>query len=440
MTGQKPGQVFRKYAVPQMVGLLFNSMYFIVDGVFIGNRLGREALAAAAVAVPVLEVLIALSMALTAGAGVLISHSLGRGEAGPARRVFKLSLLLALLTGLLLSLTGALGTAPLVLALGAQPAFYTEAFTYLQVILLGAPFLVFSFLLGGLARNDGRPRLAMAAMALGALTNIVLDYVFMYPLNLGIRGAALATALGPVVSVLMLLPHFIMKRGRLYLVRAGLVLKETGQVLALGFPAFIMEFTIGLVTLFYNWAIVRAGHGELGLAAFLLMGYLMLMLLIVFLGLAEGLQPVFAFLLGAGEFSQLRAVRRYAQKALLFTGLLACALITLFSAHFYRLFAPGDTVLVGFAAGSSRLFFPGLFIAGFNILMIVYWQSAGKPGQALTVSLLRSLMLPPLLLFLLPGGNFLWLALGFSELLTAALAAYWLYRSARRPLALSKTA
>ena len=205
----KSRTLFFRFAVPQMIGLLFNSVYTIIDGVFIGHRLGREAMAAAAVAVPLIEILISVAIAAGSGAGVLIAARLGAGDREGARRLFNTAAGMLAAAGVLVALLGNLFLAPLARLLGASPEILEPACGYLWFIVTFSPFQLFSFLLGGMARNDGRPRLAMTAMILGAGSNILLDYVFMYPLNLGIRGAAMATALGPIFSVLILLPHFL---------------------------------------------------------------------------------------------------------------------------------------------------------------------------------------------------------------------------------------
>ena len=286
--------LFFRYAVPQMVGLLFNSIYTIVDGVFIGNRLGRDAMAAAAVSVPLIEILISLALAVASGAAVMIATRLGQGKITAAQKIFNTAIWMIGSTGLLIALAGNLLLRPLAELLGATPDILDEAAAYLWYIVTFAPFQLFSFLLGGMVRNDGRPKLAMTAMILGAVSNIVLDYVFMYPLNMGIAGAALATAVGPIFSVLILLPHFILKKGKLYFIRCSVQSKDIKQILFYGFPSFIMEFTIGMVTFIYNFAIKYFGFGEIGLAAYLVIGYLMLILLTIFLGMAEGLKPVFS--------------------------------------------------------------------------------------------------------------------------------------------------
>ena len=250
-----PRQLFARYALPQMIGLLFNSVYLIVDGVFIGHRLGTDAMAAAAVSVPLMEILIALSMAIASGAGVLISGHLSRGEGDRAVRIFNVAFSCSVGLGLLICVFGNVFIDGLARMLGSTEDIHAEATEYMRYIVTFAPFQILSFLLSGLARNDGRPKLAMIALAVGSCSNILLDWLFMYPLNLGIGGAALATALGPIFSVVIILPHFVRARGALRFRRTLPGPGEVGQICALGFPSFIMEFTIGIITFVYNAAI-----------------------------------------------------------------------------------------------------------------------------------------------------------------------------------------
>lgn len=272
----KSHTLFARFAIPQMIGLLFNSIYLIVDGIFIGNVLGRQSMAAAAVAVPLVELLIALSIAIASGAGALISSQLAQHQKQRARQTLMTAICCAAILGVLVSVLGTVFLRPLARLLGATEQILTEAQTYIRYIVIFSPFLIFSFLLSGLARNDGRAKLAMVSLAFGSVCNIVLDYVFMCPMNMGIGGAALATAIGPVFSVLILLPHFLRRKGQLYFTAQKPQLRTAGRILILGAASFIMEFTIGIITYFYNLAIVENGFGEIGLAAYLVLGYLVL--------------------------------------------------------------------------------------------------------------------------------------------------------------------
>ncbi len=421
MFQESAGKIFLRYAIPQMVGLLFNSIYVIVDGVFIGARLGSSALAAAGAAVPAVELLVALSMAVTSGAGVLISVRLAASDRKKALQAFNTCMLLQAVISFVIALTGNLFIHPLARMLGATPEIHDMTVTYLRYILIFSPFLLFSYLMGGLARNDGKPGLAMAALSLGSLSNIVLDYVFMYPFNMGIAGAALATAVGPLFSILILLPHFLRRNGRLYFARVRLSLSDAGRFLTLGFPSFVMEFSIGMVTFFMNSGINRYGYGEEGLAAYLIIGYLMLIILTIFLGMAEGLQPAFSYLYASGDTAKLQSLRRCGICAFSAFGLAAYALVLLLALPFYTIFTPGAESLAQFAAEQSRLYFSGFLCAGLNILMISFFQATAATGRALLLSALRGCLLPGLLVFTLPaifGPQSLWGCHSLAEALT----------------------
>lgn len=420
-----PRALFCRFAVPQMIGLMFNSVYTIVDGVFIGNRLGREAMAAAAVAVPLIEVLISVAIAAASGAGVLIAARLGEGRREEACRLFNTAAYMLGGAGLLVCVLGGAYLEPLARFLGATREIMGMSTAYLWYIVTFAPFQLFSFLLGGMARNDGRPRLAMTALIAGAASNILLDYVFMYPLNMGIAGAALATALGPIFSVLILLPHFLTRRGALYFRLCRPVLRDMKNIIICGVPAFIMEFSIGIATFLYNFAITYYGYGEIGLAAYLMIGYLMLILFTLFLGMAEGLQPVFSRFMARNEAAQNRAMRRFSAKVFLGTGAVSYGLILCFSPLFFRLFAPEDPELAAFAASRSVPYFCAFFLTGLNILLISFWQATQRTGRALAISLMRSVLLPPVLLLLLPalfGREAVWAGQSAADGLTACCA------------------
>lgn len=425
----KSSSLFMKYAVPQMIGLLFNSVYIIVDGIFIGNRLGRDAMAAAAVSVPLVEILIALSMAIASGAGIMISSQLGKGEERLARQSFCTAILCMGGMGILICLLGNFFIHPLAGLLGATPGILDQSISYMRYILTFSPFMLYSFLLGGLARNDSRPKLAMIALVIGSVSNIVLDYVFMYPMNMGIAGAALATSLGPIFSVLILLPHFLLKKGCLYFEKQKIRFSNIRWIFSLGFPSFIMEFTIGIVTFVYNFAIVRNGYGEIGLAAYLVIGYLMLIILTIFLGMAEGLQPVFSYFTGTGEEKNNRDMRIFSSRVFLAVGVACYILIVFFARDFFSIFVPDDPELIEFMTNKSLPYFCGFFLAGYNILMISFWQSTQQTKKALVISLSRSLIWPPVLCIILPmifGREVIWLCHSLSEALTAGTAFFLL--------------
>lgn len=250
-------KILLKYGLPQMIGLVFNSAYFIVDGIFIGQRLGDQSLAAAGVAVPVVEIMIAIAMMISVGAGIMVSTEIGNHNMKDANRTFNIANKFTMILAISIVILGNIFITPLAQFLGASDVILAETVLYLRYFITASPFLIFSFTLSTFVRNDNQPTPAMWALIIGAVLNIALDYVFMYPMNMGMAGAALATALGPVFSVLILIPHFFKKSSNLHFEKATIKLNTVKSIIFKGISAFITNFSIGFVTLIYNIAIVK---------------------------------------------------------------------------------------------------------------------------------------------------------------------------------------
>ncbi|MDL2237129.1 polysaccharide biosynthesis C-terminal domain-containing protein [Christensenellaceae bacterium OttesenSCG-928-K19] len=420
----KTSTLFLKYVIPQMIGLVFNSIYFIVDGMFIGRRLGTNALAAAGVAVPVVEIMIALSMLIAVGTGVIISSANGRGDTKMARNAFNLSMVFTVGFSVAIAVLGVLFAQPMARFLGAGDVILGDTVTYLQYFLAFSPFLVLSFTLSTYARNDGKPGLAMWSLLIGSISNIVLDYVFMYPLDMGIAGAALATGLGPVFSVLILLPHFLRKKGNLYFQKTRFSLKLLLKIGINGLPAFVAEFSIGFVTLLYNLAIVKNGLGDDGLAAYVVIGYAALICLTAFLGAAQGVQPAISYFTGAEEWGRIRRLFKATVWFNVLMGILFYVLLFFGGRLFFSIFIDTNAELLAFTSGVGQIYFSNLPLAAFNILLISFLQSMGNTGSAMAVSLSRSTLPVFVFLTVLPallGQTGLWLAVAFAEAVTLLL-------------------
>ena len=203
-------------------------------------------------------------------------------------------------------------------------------------------------------------------------------------------------------------------------------------MVALGIPSFEMEFTIGMITYITNTSIRLLGMGEIGLAAYLLIGYLMLIILTLFLGMAEGLQPVFSSMTGNADHRGLVSMRRFALLVFTAAGVLCYVLVYFFSGSFYRLFTAGDQALLAFTSAHSRAYFSGFVFAGINILFISYWQSIEETGKSMLIALLRSAILPPVFILLLPGllgPDWFWFGHSLSESLTALVVPVCLSRT-----------
>ncbi|MCB5230999.1 MAG: MATE family efflux transporter [Candidatus Cloacimonas sp.] len=426
----QPESTFKEllsYIIPGVAGLIFNSLYIVVDGLLVARMLGREALAAVTVGVPVLEILLSLSMLVSVGAGVLISYKNGMGENKGARYIFNLSVKLLALLSIIISVTSLAFIRPIVKMLGATPDLMNLVITYIRCFLIFSPTFMFSYAMCTWLRNDSKPKLAMTALLIGALSNIFLDWFFMGPLQMGVGGAALATGLGPIISMLIMLPHFVLKRGNLYLERIKIDFKIAYDILLKGIPSFAMEFALGITTLCVNIAI-GIHMGALGFAAFGIVGYIALIVLSLFLGMAEGAQPLISFYYGAGNIEKTKEILKLSVQIAVAIGISAYILLFNYAMLPVSIFADSDIELAKTAVAASIYYFPALFVSGINILLASYVQSVGRWRGSMLISLSRSLFLLLPLLMILPyrfGNIGIWISVPLAEVLTLPIA-YWI--------------
>ncbi|CAM3639491.1 MATE family efflux transporter [Erysipelothrix urinaevulpis] len=418
-----------RFAIPQMIGLIFNSIYFIIDGMFIGWRLGPDALAAAGVAIPVVEIMIALSMMISVGAGVVISNLYGQKKYSEANQMFNKSNAITLLVSLIIVITGNVFVRDLAQILGATDLIMNDTLIYLRYFITASPFLVFSFTLSTYVRNDGNPKLAMWALIVGSISNIFLDWLFMYPLNWGMSGAALATAIGPVFSVLLLLPHFLMKKGRSHFKWTKFSIQDMITICRNGMAAFITNFSIGLVTFLYNITIVKNHLGETALSSYVIIGYIALIAITAFLGSSQGLQPSMSYFAGEKNYKRIRSLSTLIVMYNLIVALVLTTLLSWKGDFFISLFT-NDRMLINETLIISRIYFLNLPFAAINIVLATLFQALNQQRISTVLSLLRSTIPLYLLLYILPllfGASSIWTAIIGAEALTALVSiALWI--------------
>ena len=387
----KSHTLFAKYAVPQMIGLLFNSVYMIVDGVFIGNRLGRDAMAAAAVSVPLVEILIALSMAVSTGAGVMISAHLGQGQKERARHMFSLAALCTAVMGLLISVFGTIFIHPLAELLGSTPVIHDEAISYMWYIITFSPFLLFSFLFSGLVRNDNRPKLAMFALMFGSVSNIVLDYVFMYPLNMGIAGAALATGIGQLLSLCVYLFVYLRTELPVRLSRSGLHpdVALDGKLYAIGVPAILNLALPSLLVTFLNSLL--AGFSQSYVVILGIYYKLQTFLYLPANGIVQGMRPLIGYNYGAREHARVKKLYEltlFMSIAIMALGTVICLLA---SGQLIGLFTSNpDTIAAG--AKALRIICIGFVVSAVSTTSSGALEGLGKgvPSHSTAAALART--------------------------------------------------
>lgn len=303
---------FSKYVSFNILGQIAYSCYTLADTFFVSADIGTNGLTALNLAFPVFCIISGTGLMIGIGGSSRFSILKSRNESNAADQVFTNGLMLVLLFASIFFFTGLFASQHLVTVLGADIQVFETTNRYLKVLMLFAPAFLLNHFLQCFVRNDGNPSLSMAAMIIGSFSNIVLDYIFIFPFHMGIFGAALATGLSPVISMLVLLPYFLKKKNSFHLTIPNLVQmkRTTVNILANGIPPFLTEAASGVVMFLFNFIILRIS-GNTGVAAFSVISVISLVVISLYTGLSQGIQPLISQNHGAGNKKNVQTLLRY---------------------------------------------------------------------------------------------------------------------------------
>lgn len=415
---------FARYTILSVLGTLGVSCYILADTFFVSKGLGTNGLAALNLAIPVYNFIHGTGLMLGMGGATRFSVCKSQGKYEEVNRIYTNTVYLALLFSAAFALPGFFFSNQLAILLGADASILGMTDTYLRWLLLFAPAFIFNDVLLCFVRNDEGPQLSMIAMLIGSFANIVLDYIFIFPMQMGIFGAVFATGLSPVISMLMMLPHWIKKKNTFHFVKTkmrGYIIK---QDLSLGFPSLIAQVSSGIVMITFN-AIILKLEGNTGVAAYGVIANISLVIVAIYTGIAQGVQPLISTFYGIGNDKQTRTVLRYAMITMLTASCAVYLLILFFAQPITAVFnSENNMELERIAVDGLKLYFLSAAFIGYNIILATFFTSIEKALPAHFLSILRGLVLIiPMAFFLsaLWGMTGVWLTYPVTEFLTALL-------------------
>lgn len=428
---------FARYTSLNVLGMIALSCYILADTFFVSLGLGADGLTALNLAIPVYSFIHGSGLMIGMGGGTRYSILKSQGNHQEADRVFTNVLYLAAVLAALFVAAGLLFAGDLVRLFGGTGAVFTMCRTYLRVILLFAPAFLMNNVLLCFVRNDGAPQLAMAAMIGGSLSNVVLDWVFIFPCGMGIFGAVFATGLAPIISMGILSPHFFRKKNQFRPVPCKPQLRRTARILSSGVPSLVTEVSSGIVIIAFN-GLIMGLEGNTGVAAYGVIANLSLVVIAIYTGIAQGIQPILSRSYGAGDRAGLTIILRCAMMTQVVVSLLIYGIVAAFAPQIAAVFnSEGSAALQAIAEQGLRLYFIACPFAGCNVVLSMYFTSTERPLPAHIISLLRGFFLILPLAFLLAWlGQMagIWLAFPLTEFLVAALAVS-LYFHSKKPRA-----
>ena len=414
---------FMRYTSLNILAMLGISCYVLADTFFISIAQGADGLTALNLVLPIYSVIFAIGNMLGTGSATRFSILRARNDK-TADRYFSNAVMFAVIFGLIFTLCGIFFTKDIMLLMGADEHITLVGESYTRIFMTLAPCFMLNYVFNAFVRNDGAPSISMAATLTSSFANVLLDYIFMFPMNMGMAGAALATGLSPMISVGVCLFHFL---GKKCTVKFRPCLPSPGllfQSCRLGISAFVGEISAGVTTTAFNF-IVLGIAGNIGVAAYGVVANFAIVANSIFNGISQGQQPLVSRFYGEGNCKNTVKVLKLAVAAALSAAVIILIAVVLFAEQFSALFNSENSVqLSEYAVSGMRLYFIGYIFAGVNIVGTGYLSASDKPAPAFAASVSRGIFAIVGFAFLLSslfGLTGVWLSFAAAELFTSII-------------------
>jgi putative MATE family efflux protein len=419
------------YFLPALTGVLINSLYNIVDRIFIGQGVGAYALSGLSAVFPIMLIMMAFGMLIGMGASVRISINLGKKDFNRAELVLGNALVLIIITSLLITVVGFLIREPMLRIFGVSDNTAAFAMEYLNIILLGTILNITGFSLNNLIWAEGNAKIAMYSMLISAGSNIILDPIFIFWLDMGVKGAAYATNISMFILCIWVIWHFTKGNSviKLRIKNLRIVKEIVIYIVTIGFAPFAMQLASSLVQGTLNTQLVQYG-GDLAVGAIGIINSASMLLVMSIIALNMAAQPIIGFNLGARQLRRVKQTLFISLKAATLISVVGWALIQLFPASIVKTFNTDNQELLDLGTRGLRILLAALPIVGFQIVAGNYFQSIGKAKIAALLSLLRQvlLLIPALMIFpRIWGLDGVWISAPICDVLSALIVSKFLY-------------
>ncbi|USD67101.1 MATE family efflux transporter [Vibrio sp. SCSIO 43136] len=433
-------KTFWRFAIPSIAAMVVNGLYQVVDGMFVGHFIGYQGLAGINLAWPLIGIVAGLGVMVGMGGGSLVSIFRGEENFRASKAALSTSLGLSVLLGLVASLVLHNFGVWVLTAQGAEGNVLTLGSEYVAVFSWGAMFTVAAAALPMLIRNDNSPNFATGLMVVGAVVNIVLDYLFIGVWDLALEGAAIATLISQLIVVVIALWYFFSHKSqtRLSVSQFKLDAKIGARTLGLGASGLLMFFYFGFIAAVHNKLLLIHGS-SVHVGAFAVIGYIGVLYYLTAEGLANGMQPLASYFFGARQGQKVSTVLTIALKSVLVLGILMVVFLNLFPESVVGMFSQGDQALLEATVHGMRLHLFALALDGFIFVASVYFMSVNQGGKALAVSAGNMLIQLPFL-YVLPnwiGLDGIWLSVPLSNVVLSLIIAPVLWNDIRNKQGLS---
>ncbi|WP_299157177.1 MATE family efflux transporter [uncultured Tenacibaculum sp.] len=431
---EKISKLLLKQAIPASIGILVMSLNMIVDTIFVGRWISVMAIAAITVVLPIAFFISSIGMGIGIGGSSIISRALGKKDSSKAFEVFGNQISLTVVLSFLFVLLGTFFCFPILQLFGANGNIVAPATEYFHVIIWGVPFLAFAMMGNPVIRAVGKPNYAMFTLIFPAISNIILDILFIKVLNLGMYGAGLATSISYGVSGIFVLWFFISKNTELKIIPKYFIINVSilKEIIALGGITIIRQGTISILIIILNYTLFKYG-GEIAIAVYGIINRVMMFALFPVLGVTQGFLPIAGYNYGANDSKR---VKESIKTSIVFGTVIATVifiLIMLFPSQLVRLFTD-DKELLNSTPNALIIAFLATPVITTQLIGSAYFQAAGKALPALLLTLLKQGIFLIPLVYILPkfyGVNGVWMSFPIADILSTLVTYFFLQREIR---------
>ena len=421
---------FFKYVSQNIFGLLGTSCYILADTYFISQAAGTDGVTLLNLCLPIYNFIFAIGAMVGLGAATRYAILRAQGDER-CQRYFSNAIFCACALSVPFLLAGIFAPGSLLRLMGGDAEIVALGIPYARIFLMFTPFFMCNYIVSAFVRNDGDPSLAMVATLSSSLFNVVFDYIFMFPMGLGLAGAALATAVSPIISISICSRHFFKKENGVEFVRRMPSVKLLGQSCQLGISGFVGELSSAVTTTVFNFLLLRLA-GNVGVAAYGVVANFALVATAIFNGVAQGAQPLISQCYGKNEMTGAKKLLLLGCGTALALAAVLYGVVFGFTNTFVALFNSENSALMAeYAHSGMRIYFLGYFFAGCNIVAAGYLGAVNRPTEATITSVSRgvaAIVTCSLILSALFGMNGVWSAFPAAETITLALTVFLLKR------------
>ncbi len=426
-----PG-LLKSQAIPSSIGILVLSIYGIVDTIFIGNFVGSLGIGAVTVVLPITYLIGSFGMSIGVGGSSIISRSLGSNNIEKAKNTFGNQITLTVLLALIIFIIGYLFTVPILSLFGGKGDILEPSIQYFSIVLIGIPFLAWAMMSNNVIRALGSPKIAMLVLIIPAVTNIILDPIFIVWLDMGIEGAAWATAISYMASALFSVIFFIVHKSELRIRPSDIILKIpiVKEIASIGSVTLARQGMISLLSIVLNNSLFIYG-GETGVAVYGIINRLLMFANFPVLGVTQGFVPIVGYNYGAELFKRVASITRLAVKSATVISFIMFSLIMIFAGQLVLIFTnSGD--LITEATPAIRIAFLATPLLAISMIGSAFFQATGHAKKALVLALSKQgFFLIPLILTLplLFGLNGIWMSFPLADFGAAVLSVIYLKKA-----------